>query len=55
MTPKRRFEQDSSSLGVYLREIGHFDPLSKSEEMALARAGDEKALQELVKHNLKYV
>ncbi|HEB72856.1 MAG TPA: RNA polymerase sigma factor RpoD/SigA [Nitrospirae bacterium] len=55
MTPRRRFEQNTSSLSVYLREIGHFDPLSKSEEMALARAGDDKALQELVKHNLKYV
>jgi len=55
MAPKRNFERDTSSLSAYLREISHLNPLSKSEEMALARAGGEKALQELVKHNLKYV
>ena len=55
MAPRSRFEQDTSSLGAYFREISHIDPLSKLEEMALARQGDEEALQELVKHNLKYV
>lgn len=56
MTPRRRLEQDTSSpLDVYFREIRHINPLSKLEEMALARQGGDKARQELVKHNLKYV
>ena len=45
-------------LEVYFRDINRYDLLSRDEEVALARrvrAGDEEALQELVRANLRFV
>jgi len=42
-------------LQSYLAEIRDIMPMTKAEELALARVGDEKSQQELVRRNLKYV
>jgi RNA polymerase primary sigma factor len=45
-------------LEVYFRDINRYDLLSREEEVALARrvrAGDEEALQTLVRANLRFV
>lgn len=55
MSSDDRSDKSTSALQAYLKEIRHIDPLPMSEEMKLARCGSEDALQELVKHNLKYV
>lgn len=49
---------EEGSLGLYLREIGKLQPLSSEEEARLAasiRKGDKKALDKLVKANLRFV
>ena len=51
----KRSSPEGSPLQSYLSEIRNINPLTKSEELKLAGVGDEKALQELVLHNLKYV
>lgn len=43
------------SLKVYLREIKGFNPLTRAEEIDLARDGGEGAINKLVERNLKYV
>tara|TARA_B100000686_G_scaffold53319_1_gene57532 strand:+ start:1308 stop:2174 length:867 start_codon:yes stop_codon:yes gene_type:complete len=46
------------SLSQYMKEIGKINLLSKKEEIKLAEAikeGDPKAIQEMVRRNLKYV
>lgn len=50
--------ETSTNLPFYFRSIRKYDPLSIDEELALAariKAGDEKAIEKLVKHNLKIV
>ena len=45
-------------LEVYFRDINRYDLLERDEEVALARrvrAGDEEALQCLVRANLRFV
>lgn len=47
-----------SSLSAYLKQISQITLLTREEEVALAlriREGDEKALNELVRRNLRYV
>ena len=48
----------TSSVKMYLREIGQYDLLSREEEIKLAEAaanGDQKAKNDLVNHNLRLV
>ncbi len=59
-TPPRKPEprEHSEPLTQYLKEISKIKPLSREEEKQLAEKiakGDLKALQELVKRNLKFV
>lgn len=45
-------------MGLYLREIGKMDPLSSEQEASLAvriRKNDQKALETLIKANLRFV
>lgn len=49
---------DDGSLDQYLREISRYPLISQEEEVALAgriRAGDEEALDKLVRSNLRFV
>ncbi len=49
---------DDGSLDLYLREISRYPLISQEEEVALAgriRAGDEEALDKLVRSNLRFV
>src|SRR5690554_7089787 len=53
-----RFLSDESSLSLYLKEISKNKTLSLEEEARLAvkiRKGDRKALEKLVKANLRFV
>lgn len=43
------------SLKTYLKDIRRLDPLTRAEEMDLARDGGEDAIHKLVERNLKYV
>jgi RNA polymerase primary sigma factor len=58
---KRITSQDSDQIGRYFNDIKKYEPLSKEEEFQLidiiqARGeGERKALDKLVKHNLKFV
>ncbi|HEY7412600.1 MAG TPA: RNA polymerase sigma factor RpoD/SigA [Vicinamibacteria bacterium] len=48
----------ADSLGVYIREIARFKPLSTEDERALGRRihkGDQEALKRLVEANLRFV
>lgn len=50
--------RDSAALDKYLQEIGHEKMISTEEEVALAqriRKGDEKALEQLTRANLRFV
>jgi RNA polymerase primary sigma factor len=50
--------EKSESLERYFKSIQNLNPLTKEEELDLAKriqAGDEKALNKLVEHNLKIV
>lgn len=50
--------EKSESLGRYFKSIQNLNPLTKEEELELAKriqAGDQKALNRLVEHNLKIV
>ncbi|MDO5575443.1 MAG: RNA polymerase sigma factor RpoD/SigA [Fibrobacter sp.] len=55
---KTQFLPDDGSLGLYLKEIGKTRSLSIEEEADLAvriRKGEKKALEKLVKANLRFV
>lgn len=55
---KRGNAEYHNSLSAYLRQISAIPLLTREEEVEIARrirAGDEKALNELVKRNLRYV
>jgi RNA polymerase primary sigma factor len=55
---KQVTNRDAASLDKYLQEIGKVDLISSEEEVELARRikdGDEKALDKLVKANLRFV
>lgn len=60
LPPKKRSADSSSHdpLNQYMKEIGKIKLLSREEETKLAEAikeGDPKAIQEMVRRNLKYV
>ena len=49
---------DRSALGDYLKNLYQFDELTKDQEASLAKqiqAGDQAALDLLIKHNLRFV
>src|SRR5437899_5430026 len=51
-------EHERDILDQYLHEVSKTPPLTQKEEIALARkvrAGDQEAMQELVKRNLRFV
>ncbi len=53
-----RFLSEDGSLELYFREIGKYRPLSRKQEAEVAahiRDGDQDALEELVKANLRFV
>jgi RNA polymerase primary sigma factor len=57
-TVKSQFNQEDSRLGVYLKSIGKNRSLSAKEEYAAAvqiHKGDKKALEGLIKANLRFV
>lgn len=54
----KNYKQKSESLERYFASIQDLNPLAKSEEIELAKkakAGDERAMNKLVRHNLKIV
>lgn len=58
LTGKSEHREHSEPLTQYLKEISKIKPLSREEEKKLAEKiakGDTKALQELVRRNLKFV
>ena len=55
---KQVTNRDTPSLDKYLHEIGKVDLISAEEEVSLARrikGGDDKALEKLIKANLRFV
>lgn len=54
----KNYREKSDSLDRYFKSIKNLNPLAKSEEIELAKkakAGDQRALNKLVEHNLKIV
>ncbi len=57
-SPVGSFRVHEGNLAIYLRDISRYKPLSGNEECALAvriREGDRRALERLVKTNLRFV
>jgi RNA polymerase primary sigma factor len=57
-TSKSQFYVEDGSLGIYLRDIAKHKALTAKEECELAqriRKGDQKALEKLIKCNLRFV
>ena len=51
-------QTQNDSIAAYWRDIQHFEPLSRQREgelFGLARQGDQKAIDELVQANLRFV
>ena len=51
-------QAESDTLNAYLQSIGDFESLSREQEAEVTvkiRAGDEKALEEMIQANLKFV
>ena len=51
-------QAESETLNAYLQSIGDFQSLSREQEAAVTvriREGDEKALEEMITANLKFV
>lgn len=58
MVTSTAYQPDDALLRIYFREIGKFSPLSREEELRLARkakGGDGRALERLVRSNLRFV
>lgn len=58
MNVKRQYTKEDHSLDIYLQEIGETELLTTAQEEELARRirqGDEEALDQLVKANLRFV
>ena len=58
MVEKRMIIPDENSLELYLKEISRNEALSAEEEARLAvriKKGDKKALEKLIKANLRFV
>lgn len=58
MTIKKQFNRDDESLDIYLGEIGETSLLTIAEEVSLAgliKIGDERALERMVRANLRFV
>ena len=58
MVIKKQYVKDDQSLDIYLQEIGETDLLTSDQEEELAqliRDGDDRALDRLVKANLRFV
>lgn len=56
--PTRSINESNRSLSRYLEEIGNYNPLNPAREVELAQKihkGDQAALDELVKSNLRFV
>jgi RNA polymerase primary sigma factor len=57
-TPKKKTSYEEGSLDQYLRDISAYPLISREEEAELARrirAGDQEALDKLVRSNLRFV
>jgi len=53
-----RYQPDDALLKIYFKEIGKYNPLTRDEELSLAyqaKQGDETALEQLVRANLRFV
>jgi RNA polymerase primary sigma factor len=53
-----RYQPDDALLKIYFKEIGKYTPLSREEEISVARRakkGDKKCLERLVRANLRFV
>lgn len=58
VTTGSRYQPDDALLRIYFKEIGKYPPLSREAEFNLAskaRKGDKKALEQLVRSNLRFV
>jgi RNA polymerase primary sigma factor len=58
VTSNRKFVQDEGSLDQYLRDISAYPLITREDEVLLApqiRAGDQEALEMLVRSNLRFV
>jgi RNA polymerase primary sigma factor len=58
MVASAGYQPDDALLRIYFREVGKYSPLPREEELRLARkakGGDGRALERLVRSNLRFV